>query len=65
VLGSELTRNRETYGSADFPSGSKLKRQGRSVQETITANPSSSFDGKWAGLVPPEAFVELVYAGIK
>jgi len=43
----------------------KLKKQGRSVQETIAPKPSASFDGKWgAGLVPPDAFVELVYAGV-
>ena len=44
---------------------STLKKQGRSVEETIAAKPSASFDGKWGhGLVQPDAFVELMYAGV-
>jgi glyoxylase-like metal-dependent hydrolase (beta-lactamase superfamily II) len=43
----------------------RLKKQGRSLEETIAAKPSASFDAKWGGgLVPPDAFVELVYAGV-
>ena len=45
---------------------SALKKQGRSAQETIAAGPSSSFDAKWGnGLVPPKAFAEVIYNGIK
>jgi len=44
---------------------STLKKQGGSVEETIAAKPSASFDGKWGhGLVQPDAFVELMYAGV-
>jgi glyoxylase-like metal-dependent hydrolase (beta-lactamase superfamily II) len=43
-----------------------LKRQGRSIQETIAAAPSLSSDSKWGdGLVPPKAFVEVIYRGLK
>jgi glyoxylase-like metal-dependent hydrolase (beta-lactamase superfamily II) len=43
-----------------------LKKQGRSVEEAVAAKPSSEFDAKWGGgLVPPNAFVELIYAGVQ
>jgi len=43
-----------------------LKKQGRSIQETIAACPSSIYDAKWGvGLVPSAAFVALVYAGVR
>ena len=43
-----------------------LKKQGRSARETVAARPTASFDRKWGGgLVPPDAFVELMHAGIK
>jgi glyoxylase-like metal-dependent hydrolase (beta-lactamase superfamily II) len=42
-----------------------LKRQGRSAEEAVAAKPSSDLDAKWdGGLVPPNAFVRVIYAGI-
>jgi glyoxylase-like metal-dependent hydrolase (beta-lactamase superfamily II) len=41
-----------------------LKRQGRSMSETVTARPSAEFDGEWGtGWIDPDTFVGLVYQG--
>ena len=43
----------------------RLKRQGRSLQETIAAKPSAAFDAKWGQfLITPEFFTRLVYEGV-
>jgi len=42
----------------------RLKKQGRLMHEVVAAKPTGDFDAKWGiGLVPPDAFVELVYIG--
>lgn len=42
-----------------------LKRQGRSLDETIAARPTSAFDDKWGRFViTPAFFTRLVYAGV-
>jgi glyoxylase-like metal-dependent hydrolase (beta-lactamase superfamily II) len=42
-----------------------LKRQGRTVNETVAAKPSAEFDQKWGGgWIGPRTFVELVYRGV-
>lgn len=42
-----------------------LKKQGRSLEETIAAKPSAAFDAKWGQfLTTPAAFTALVYAGV-
>jgi glyoxylase-like metal-dependent hydrolase (beta-lactamase superfamily II) len=42
-----------------------LKKQGKSVSETVAAKPSAGFDSKWGGgWIGPKAFVELIYAGV-
>jgi glyoxylase-like metal-dependent hydrolase (beta-lactamase superfamily II) len=42
-----------------------LKRQGRSLHETIAAKPTAQFDAKWGRfLTTPAAFTRLVYAGV-
>jgi|SRR5262245_50996676 len=42
----------------------RLKQQGRSLEETISAKPSAAFDGKWGQFViTPEFFTRLVYQG--
>jgi len=42
-----------------------LKKQGRSLEETIAARPSAAFDAKWGQfLTTPAAFTALVYAGV-
>jgi hypothetical protein len=52
-----LVRIRETVA--------KLKRQGRSLGETIAARPTSAYDGKWGQfLITPAMFTELVYTGV-
>ena len=39
----------------------KLKRQGRSLEETIAANPTAAFDAKWGQfLITPALFTRLV-----
>jgi glyoxylase-like metal-dependent hydrolase (beta-lactamase superfamily II) len=42
----------------------KLKRRGRSVEETVAAKPTAAFDAKWGQFViSPEFFTRLVYQG--
>jgi len=42
-----------------------LKKQGRSVEETIAAKPTSRFDAKWGHFViGPDFFTRLVYEGV-
>jgi glyoxylase-like metal-dependent hydrolase (beta-lactamase superfamily II) len=43
----------------------RLKQQGRSLEETISANPTAAFDAKWGQFViTPEFFTRLVYQGV-
>jgi glyoxylase-like metal-dependent hydrolase (beta-lactamase superfamily II) len=43
-----------------------LKKQGRSLNETVAAKPSEKFDEKWGGgWIGPKTFVELVYTGVQ
>jgi len=43
----------------------KLKKQGRSLAETIGAKPTASYDAKWGQfLMTPAIFTELVYSGV-
>ena len=43
-----------------------LKKQGRSLNETVAAKPSEKFDEKWGGgWIGPATFVELVYRGVQ
>lgn len=43
----------------------KLKSQGRSLEEAISARPTAAFDAKWGQFViTPEFFVRLVYQGV-
>jgi flavorubredoxin len=42
-----------------------LKKQGRSLRETVAAKPSEKLDEKWGGgWTGPKTFVELVYTGV-
>jgi glyoxylase-like metal-dependent hydrolase (beta-lactamase superfamily II) len=42
-----------------------LKKQGRSLGETIAAKPTAAYDAKWGQfLVTPEMFTGLVYEGV-
>ena len=42
-----------------------LKKQGRSLEETIAAKPTAAYDAKWGQfLTTPAAFTGLVYAGV-
>ena len=42
-----------------------LKRQGRSLDETIAAKPTAAFDAKWGQFViTPAFFTKLVYEGV-
>lgn len=42
-----------------------LKKQGRSLEETVAAQPSAAFDAKWGQFViTPQFFTKLVYAGV-
>jgi glyoxylase-like metal-dependent hydrolase (beta-lactamase superfamily II) len=44
---------------------SKLKRQGRSVDETVASRPTAEFDAKWGQFViTPDFFTRLVYQGV-
>jgi glyoxylase-like metal-dependent hydrolase (beta-lactamase superfamily II) len=43
----------------------KLKKQGKSLAETIAAKPTAAFDPVWGnGLMPPAEFTDLVYTGV-
>jgi glyoxylase-like metal-dependent hydrolase (beta-lactamase superfamily II) len=42
-----------------------LKKQGRSLEETIAARPTAEYDAKWGGfLISGPAFTSLVYRGV-
>jgi glyoxylase-like metal-dependent hydrolase (beta-lactamase superfamily II) len=42
-----------------------LKKQGRSLRETIAAKPTAAYDAVWGGgLMSPAEFTELVYTGV-
>ena len=42
-----------------------LKRQGRSLEETVAAKPTAAFDAKWGTFViGPALFTRLVYEGV-
>ena len=42
-----------------------LKKQGRSLADTIAAKPTAAFDAKWGNfLITPAAFTGLVYMGV-
>src|SRR5215510_10696771 len=42
-----------------------LKKQGRSLADTIAAKPSAAYDAKWGGfLIDPAFFTRLVYEGV-
>ena len=42
-----------------------LKKQGKSLDETIAAKPTADFDAKWGQFViGPAFFTKLVYAGV-
>ncbi|MFL5288817.1 MAG: MBL fold metallo-hydrolase [Rhodopila sp.] len=43
----------------------KLKQQGRSLNETVAAKPTTAFDAKWGQfLITPALFTKLVYKGV-
>ena len=42
-----------------------LKKQGRTLEQTVAAKPTAKFDAKWGQfLISPAAFVAVVYAGV-
>jgi len=44
---------------------SKLKKQGKSLAETIAAKPTAAYDAKWGQfLMTPAIFTKLVYPGV-
>ena len=44
---------------------SKLKKHGKSLEETIAAKPTRAFDAKWGQfLMTPTIFTTLVYSGV-
>jgi len=43
----------------------KLKGEGRSLDETIAAKPTTAFDADWGQfLISPALFTKLVYEGV-
>jgi len=43
----------------------KLKKQGKSLAETIAAKPTAAYDAKWGQfLITPGIFAKLVYSGV-
>ena len=40
----------------------KLKKEGKSLDETIAAKPTAAFDAKWGK--KPDAFISYVYQGV-
>jgi hypothetical protein len=44
---------------------SRLKRQGRSLEDAIAAKPTAAYDEKWGQFViTPALFTKLVYEGV-
>jgi glyoxylase-like metal-dependent hydrolase (beta-lactamase superfamily II) len=44
---------------------SALKKEGRTLEQTVAAKPTAEFDAKWGQfLISPAAFVAVVYAGV-
>jgi len=41
-----------------------LKKQGRSLDDVLSADPTAAYDSKWGSLIPPRLFARLVYAGV-
>lgn len=42
-----------------------LKKQGKTLEETVAAKPSADYDSKWGGgFLPAPAFLALVYQGV-
>jgi hypothetical protein len=42
-----------------------LKKQGRTLNETVAAKPTAAYDGKWGQFaVSPGLFTKLVYMGV-
>jgi hypothetical protein len=42
-----------------------LKKQGRSLDETVAARPTAAYDAKWGQfLITPAMFTGLVYQGV-
>jgi glyoxylase-like metal-dependent hydrolase (beta-lactamase superfamily II) len=42
-----------------------LKKQGRTLEQTLAAKPTAAFDAKWGQfLINPATFIALVYAGV-
>lgn len=49
---------------ANYENIAKLRRQGRTLEETIAARPTAEFDAKWGQFViTPDLFTKLVYEG--
>jgi hypothetical protein len=43
----------------------ELKKQGKSLSETIAAKPTAAYDAKWGQfLITPAFFTTLVYSGV-
>jgi hypothetical protein len=40
----------------------KLKKEGKSLEETIAAKPTAAYDEKWGK--KPDAFIGYVYQGV-
>jgi len=43
----------------------KMVKSGKTLEETIAAKPTREFDEKWGSARKPDAFVEIVYKGLK
>jgi hypothetical protein len=42
-----------------------LKVEGKTLEETVAANPTADLDARWSGGREPGAFVGYVYASVK
>ncbi|HXA00227.1 MAG TPA: MBL fold metallo-hydrolase [Candidatus Dormibacteraeota bacterium] len=61
---SQLVEFRDTLATIRNRVAS-LKKQGRTLNETVAAKPTASFDAKWAGfLINGDFFTKLVYIGV-
>ena len=61
---AELVEFRDMLGTIR-ENVARLKKQGRSLDETLAANPTAEYDAKWGHyLTSPAAFTRLVYAGV-
>ena len=62
--GAELVRLR-ACPTVEYEQVAALKRQGKTLEDTVAARPTAAYDAKWGNFViGPALFTKLVYEGV-